>query len=193
MMARPLLREIGASDWPIPDGVIIDDLACHADVRGSLTEIFRESWHQGFRPLQWNITRTEARVLRGMHVHRIHTDYIVLIGGAMLLALHDVRPTSLSRGRSALLPLDGVAPKSVIIPPGVAHGFYFSEPSLHLQGVDAYWDGSDEFACRFDCPELQLRWPDPKPCLSAKDRAAGTYTDMVRMFLAGGSIPSRRT
>jgi hypothetical protein len=123
-------------------------------------------------------------VLRGVHVHRLHTDYLVVLAGAMLLALHDIRPSSPSHGRSVLLPLDGTAPKAVVIPPGVAHGFYFVESALHIYGVDEYWDGSDEIGCRFDSPEMNLPWPNLAPSLSERDALAGTYGDMVREFFA---------
>jgi dTDP-4-dehydrorhamnose 3,5-epimerase len=178
-----------ACDRIVPDGVVVRDLALHADERGSLTEIFRQSWHEAFRPLQWNASRSEARVLRGVHVHRLHTDYLVVLAGAMLLALHDIRPSSPTRGRSVLLPLDGKAPKAVVIPPGVAHGFYFAEPSMYLCGVDEYWDGSDEIGCRFDSPELDLRWPNLAPTLSARDNLAGSYAEMVRQFFEPGEAP----
>jgi len=180
-----------APDQSVPDGVVVRDLALRADEPGSLTEVFRQSWHDAFRPLQWNASRSEAHVLRGVHVHRLHTDYLVVLAGAMLLALHDIRPSSQSRGRSVLLPLEGNAPKAVVIPPGVAHGFYFTESAMHMYGVDEYWDGSDEIGCRFDSPELNLRWPNLAPSLSERDAFAGTYTEMVREFFAGTAIRAR--
>ncbi len=169
----------------VPDGVVVRDLVRHADQRGWLSEIFRQSWDGAFQPLQWNLSHTEAKVLRGVHVHRLHTDYLVVVAGSMVLGLHDIRPSSPSAGRSVLLFLAGNDPKAVVIPPGVAHGFYFVESALHLYGVDEYWDGSDEIGCRFDCPELDLRWPDPTPTLSPRDSRAGTYADMVSGFFAG--------
>jgi dTDP-4-dehydrorhamnose 3,5-epimerase len=174
---------IDAPDRGVPDGVVVRDLALHSDERGWLIEIFRKSWHDPFRPVQWNASSSEAHVLRGVHVHRLHTDYLVVLAGAMLLALHDIRPSSPSHGRSVLLPLDGNAPKAVVIPPGVAHGFYFVEPAVHIYGVDEYWEGSDEIGCRFDSPELNLRWPNLTPSLSKRDAIAGTYSEMVRAFL----------
>jgi dTDP-4-dehydrorhamnose 3,5-epimerase len=171
-----------ADDWIVPDGIAIRDLALRADERGSLTEIFRQSWSSAFQPVQWNASRSEARVLRGVHIHRRHTDYFVVLAGAMLLGLHDIRLTSPTRGRSVLLPLDGNAPRAVAIPPGVAHGFYFLEPCVHLCGVDQYWDGSDEIGCRFDSPELDLSWPNLAPILSTRDSQAGSYSEMARQF-----------
>jgi dTDP-4-dehydrorhamnose 3,5-epimerase len=95
----------------LPDGVVVRPLVSHADARGSLTEVFRQSWHDAFRPIQWNFSRSEAEVLRGVHVHRVHTDYLIVLTGSMLLALHDIRPASPTHGHSVLLPLDGFSPK----------------------------------------------------------------------------------
>ena len=178
-------------DPAVPDGVVVRPLVSHADARGSLTEIFRQSWQDAFHPIQWNFSRSEPGVLRGVHVHRVHTDYLIVLTGSMLLALHDIRPTSPTHHLSLLLPLDGLSPKAVMIPPGVAHGFYFPEMSTHVYGVDEYWDGSDEIGCRFDSPELKLGWPNLAPRLSGRDSLAGSYADMVREFFAGAAAPAK--
>ena len=37
--------------------------------------------------------------------------------------------------------------RAITIPHGVAHGFLFHEPSIHLYAVSRYWDTADELAC----------------------------------------------
>jgi dTDP-4-dehydrorhamnose 3,5-epimerase len=55
------------------------------DRRGSLTEIFRQEWVNSVVPVQWNYVQSEANVLRGVHVHVNHIDYLV-VGGYLLRA-----------------------------------------------------------------------------------------------------------
>ena len=59
-----------------------------------------------------------------------------------------------------------------MIPYGVAHGFYFHEPSLHVYAVSEYWNPDDELACNWADPELGARWPDRSARVSDRDRDA---------------------
>ena len=101
----PTARDVLSNRIPVPDGVKIQSLTTLEDSRGSLTEMFREEWGLGPRPLQWNVVRSEANVLRGVHAHRTHVDYLAMIMGEMVLCLHDLRPASptyrLSRAASS--------------------------------------------------------------------------------------------
>lgn len=66
-----------------------------------------------------------------------------------------------------------------VVPVGVAHGFYFPEPACHVYAVSEYFDERDEFGCRWNETALGLVWPSEDPILSERDRAAGSYADMV--------------
>ena len=71
-----------------------------------------------------------------------------------------------------IVELDGERPAALAIPHGVAHGFYFHEPSLHVYAVSAYWDPEDELGCHWADPDLEIPWPAPRPrCRSATTRA----------------------
>src|SRR6266550_587769 len=59
-------------------GVTLRSLQTHHDERGSLTELFRASWETGIDAVQWNHSVSKARVLRGVHVHVKHADYLIL-------------------------------------------------------------------------------------------------------------------
>ena len=65
----------------LPHDVEVIPLATHRDERGWLTEIYRQKWPVGVQPCQWNATFSDANVLRGVHVHYKHTDYLVLLRG----------------------------------------------------------------------------------------------------------------
>jgi dTDP-4-dehydrorhamnose 3,5-epimerase len=154
----------------LPPGVEIIPLTSHADSRGEFVEIFRNAFKSDFAPCQWNLVRSEANVLRGVHVHVKHSDYLVLASGSCLFFLFDCRPGSPLRFIPRSIEARGHAPFGLCIPPGVAHGFYFYEPSVHIYSVDRYWDTSDELGVKFDDPGLKFVWPSSSPVLSERDQ-----------------------
>jgi dTDP-4-dehydrorhamnose 3,5-epimerase len=156
-------------DLELPDGVSLFKLKMNPDSRGIFTEIYRESWFDPPRPLQWNVVSSSANVLRGVHVHIDHTDYLFLIQGRALFALRDLRKGSPTEGRVSLVEADEEKLQGLVIPPGVAHGFYFHTPSIHLYGVTEYWNPDDELGCHFADPQLQISWPNRSPILSERD------------------------
>lgn len=167
-------------------GVRIVSLTAHADDRGQFVEVFRDEWPLDLRPVQWNAVRSRAGVMRGVHVHGSHRDYLTVLAGTLVLGLHDLRPDSPSAGRSTMLTIEADAPTAVAIPPGVCHGFWFPVPSVHLYGVDRYWDVADELGCRYDDPALGLDWPlDRAPLLSERDLVAPDYATMRAAYLTG--------
>jgi dTDP-4-dehydrorhamnose 3,5-epimerase len=78
------------------------------------------------------------------------------------------------------------APVSVLIPPGVAHGFYFPIDSLHVYSMSTAWDPHDDDGCRWSDPGLGLTWSVEDPVLSERDASAGSLDDLVKMVRARG-------
>ena len=154
-------------------------LESQADAGGVCTQVFHREWHLGIHPVQWNAVQSEANVLRGVHVHVVHEDYFVLLKGRMRLGLRDLRPGSLTEGNTAVLDLKAEPLEAVCIPPGVAHGFYFTRRSLHLYSVSHYWTLADELGCHWSDPELRLDWRVREPLLSQRDASAGSLRELV--------------
>jgi|SRR5688572_19024504 dTDP-4-dehydrorhamnose 3,5-epimerase len=167
---------------PLPAGVSLVSLTTHADSRGDLTEIFRNEWHHSPLPAQWLITRSGANTLRGVHVHALNWDYLCVIEGETIVGLHDMRPEA-ADPRSTLIQLSGARIQMLVIPPGVAHGFYSPVGATHVIGASKYFDSADHRGCRWDSPELGLDWPCTAPMLSEKDRAVGSYAELRAAYL----------
>ncbi len=163
----------------LPSGVALRQLQPHADDRGAFTELFRSSWGLGVAPVQWNAVRSEANVLRGVHAHARHWDYLTVPIGRAEVGLHDLRDNSPTAGLAGLVELGGEAPVGLTIPPGVAHGFYFHETSLHVYAVSHEWDPEDELGCRWDDPALDIPWPCDDPLLSTRDASLGPLTALT--------------
>jgi dTDP-4-dehydrorhamnose 3,5-epimerase len=74
-------------------------------------------------------------------------------------------------------------PVALQIPPGVAHGFYSVDRTLHVGGSSHYWHPMDELGCRWDDPALGIDWPRLDPVLSVRDQNSGTMRELEAELL----------
>lgn len=163
----------------LPDGVEVFDLTANRDDRGVFTELYREEWGSAVRPIQWNAVRSNAGVLRGVHVHPRHADYLTMAAGQMTLGLCDLRPESPTHMSALTLEITAEEPRALSIPPGVAHGFYFDTDSIHVYAVSHYWDLADELGCRWDDPELGIPWTHTTAKISPRDAQLQSLAQLV--------------
>jgi dTDP-4-dehydrorhamnose 3,5-epimerase len=154
-------------------------LTTHPDDRGTFTELFRQEWGVGVEPIQWNIVRSEAGVLRGVHVHPRHTDYLIIVDGEATIGLRDLRRGSATEGKAATIQVDGEQMTGLSIPPGVAHGFLFHTKAMHVYSVSHYWDLADELGCHWADPALEIDWPLEPTLVSPRDAEAGSLSDLL--------------
>lgn len=168
----------------LPDGAALLPLKSHVDNRGDLTEVFRNEWHSSPLPAQWTLCRAKANALRGIHVRRHAWEYACAIGGEVLVGLHDLRPHQ-SAIRPAMFRLTTTKPHLLVIPSGIAYGFYSPHGSTLILGTSEGPDPQDHLSCRWDSPELGLNWPCVAPELSEEDRCAGSYAAARTALLAG--------
>jgi len=167
-------------------GVERRTLEPHTDERGTLREVWRGS-RQPFEVRQVLTTTSKAGALRGMHYHLRQADLCYVPVGRVFMALVDLRAEP--HVREELRLSDG---ESVLIPPGVAHGYVAEVDATVCYLLSAEVDGSDEFGFRFDDPAVGIGWPIAKPILSARDRDAGTFAaavEDVRARVAAGVRP----
>ena len=164
-------RRAGAQP-ALPSGVELIDLPTDRE----RTVLYDRSWGLGVEPVQWNAVRSRAGVLRGVHCHAQHADLLFMAEGRMRLGLADLRG---GRRDVHCLDLTASLPQLITIPPGVAHGFLFLEPSLHVYAVDRTWDTADELGCRWDDPALAMPWGQDPAALSARDAELGSLDALV--------------
>lgn len=164
---------------PYPLGVRLRRMDPRPDDRGTLTEVYRHEWDTEVDPLQWNLVDNEAEVLRGVHVHVRHHDYLMVVAGLATIALRDLRRHSPTFGRVSMVPMSGADRAALTIPPGVAHGFYFPVAGIHLYAVDAYWDPDDELGCHWLDPALEIDWPNRAARVSRRDEHAPGLAELL--------------
>jgi dTDP-4-dehydrorhamnose 3,5-epimerase len=165
-------------------GVTFSPLIINSDDRGCLAEIYRDEWHNGTKPCQWNMSKSKANVLRGVHVHYKHTDHMVVLVGRLSIGLYDLRPNSPTYKMATLLEVDSKLLSALRIPVGVMHGFYAHESTMYICGVDSYYEPQDELGCHWADPALGIPWPCQHPELSERDKKAASLGEVQAQFIA---------
>lgn len=161
----------------------------HHDGRGEFGEIWRAEWtyslaEPGVQPdmRQANLSRSDPRVLRGLHLHRRQADLWIIAEGHALVALVDVRPAVAGNGSPIVQTLDASAGDILYLPAGVAHGFYARDRIALVYLVTNAYDGTDELGFAWDDPEAAVPWPDPDPILSGRDASAPPLRQLVDLL-----------
>ena len=169
-------------------GVLRVQLRATEDERGAFRETFRRSWFPDvdWSELQQNHSSSRAGVLRGLHFHRQQLDYWYPASGRLRVGLADLRRDSPTFRASALLELDASAPSGLLIPQGVAHGFYALSDCVLLYIVNRDYSGADdEFGLAWDDAEFALEWGAAAPLLSARDVKNPRFAELC----AAGALP----
>lgn len=106
-------------------GVEVRKLQKHLDVRGWLCELYRTDESSGeVTPAMCYASLTRPGVTRGPHEHLDQTDWFCFFGPSnFLVVLWDRRPDSPTLHSRMRLVFGEDAPASVIVPPGVVHGY----------------------------------------------------------------------
>ena len=137
----------------------------HLDRRGGLVELYRRSWagiwHEE-KMRQCYISTTHQGVVKGWHVHPEQTDRFFAVRGAVMLVMADLRREHKSGYVSIVLD-SRRAHRTVLVPPGVAHGWVALEhadgEAWILNMCSHEYDGTGEF--RKPAMEAPCHWLPP--------------------------------
>lgn len=164
------------------DGTKLYPLKKFGDSRGYFYEAFRGSWFSDRqRWVQWNVSHSEGNVVRGLHFHKLQTDFWVVPAGKIQVALVDLRSTSPTYKIAKTIPLEESNPQGLFIPPGVVHGYKIINTATVMYLVDVEYTGQDEYGVRWNDPALNLPqdwYTGPEPTLSNRDAAAPFLKDL---------------
>lgn len=124
-------------------GVIINELEKYEDDRGYLMEIYRRDEVDSGVAMAY-LSVTLPGIVRGPHEHVYQTDYFVFPGaGDFMLYLWDRRKDSSTFGHSIEMIVGDSNPCTVIVPPGVVHGYkcVSSHPATSINFPDKLYKG----------------------------------------------------
>ncbi|MBO6564935.1 MAG: dTDP-4-dehydrorhamnose 3,5-epimerase [Pseudomonadales bacterium] len=152
------------------------------DDRGFLFESFRSSWLPGFDFVQDNHSRSSKGTLRGLHYQFENTQgkLVRVTRGEVFDVAVDIRQSSPTYGQWVGRTLSDVNKEIFWVPPGFAHGFLvLSDVADFVYRCTDYYAPGDEYAIRWDDPELAINWPEAAlpPTLSEKDQNAPLLAD----------------
>jgi dTDP-4-dehydrorhamnose 3,5-epimerase len=163
-------------------GVVHSRLNPIADERGAFMEVWRASTtdNAGVSFRQANLSRSMARVLRGMHFHERQVDLWILLHGRASVALVDLRQAIRGgEGIPSIERFEMTAGDAVLIPERVAHGFLAVEPIELLYLVSNEYDGTDEYGFAWSDPDIALDWIARDPIVSGRDARNPPFAEAV--------------
>jgi dTDP-4-dehydrorhamnose 3,5-epimerase len=166
------------------EGVVLIEPTVHGDERGFLLETFHDSemHNLGIEVdfVQDNQSRSDARVLRGIHMQRGQAKLVRCPRGRIFDVAVDLRPDSPTYKRWEGYELDDVDHRQLFIPADFGHGFcVLSETADVLYRLSSYYDPDLEGGIAWDDPEIAVRWPISDPILSERDRGAPSLADLA--------------
>jgi len=167
--------------------MIRDVIYCDAneimDERGSFIKIFSKNWN-GVAPLQLEesfVTRSKKGTTRGMHIQigpTANWKIISVIEGHIFDVLVDVRQNSGSYLSIAQKYISSGT--SIILPPGVAHGFQAIENVTMIYFSSKAYD--PEYDRGFNAKSLAVNWPMNFEIQSDRDKKFPDIADFVNEF-----------
>jgi dTDP-4-dehydrorhamnose 3,5-epimerase len=132
------------------------------DDRGYLFESFRSSWLPGIEFVQDNHSRSTKGALRGLHYQHEHPQgkLVRVVRGEVYDVAVDIRASSPTFGQWIGRILSEQNNELFWIPPGFAHGFLvLSDEADFVYKCTDYYTPGDEYAIRWDDPDLAIEWP----------------------------------
>ena len=145
------------------DAPAVIELEPHADDRGSLTELWKNSafyLEGGFTVEQVNITHSRLGVLRGLHYSRKpQGKLIVCVAGQIQDVAVDLRVGSPTFGLSTTANLNDTGGRAFWVPPGFGHGFLTLSPvSTVVYLLTSEHSPEDEDGVYALNPSLNVPW-----------------------------------
>ena len=113
---------------------------------GLTTELFRKDWGivDGDVTAMIYVTLRPGAV-SAWHMHKLKTDHVFVVAGAIRAVLYDDRAESVTHGKVDVVNLSPMRPMLVVIPPGIWHGFKVlgQEPGAFVNFFDREYDYDD--------------------------------------------------
>jgi dTDP-4-dehydrorhamnose 3,5-epimerase len=128
--------------------------------------------------VQVNHSRSNARVLRGLHSQPGQGKLVGVISGKVWDVAVDVRVGSPTRGQHFGLELSEDNGRMLWIPSGFAHGFYVlgDQPADVMYMVTETYNPKLESGILWNDPTLGVKWPlVGEPVISARDLQAAKF------------------
>ncbi len=159
-------------------GILLIEPNIFGDARGSFMEIWSAQRYAeaGIDApfVQDNVSRSKARVLRGLHLQHPHGQgkLVQVLAGAIFDVAVDLRVDSANFGRWYGTTLSAENARQLWVPAGFGHGFCVTgDEATFVYKCTDYYAPEAEFGVVWDDPEIAVDWPVTAPIVSEKDAA----------------------
>ncbi|MBJ95003.1 MAG: dTDP-4-dehydrorhamnose 3,5-epimerase [Rickettsiales bacterium] len=156
--------------------VLVFEPEVYKDDRGLFLEQWRRSRYRSagidYEFVQDNLSRSSRGTIRGLHYQEPNAQgkLVTVLRGAAFDVAVDIRVGSPTFKRWFEIELNEENRRQIWIPPGFAHGFCaLADPTDIFYKTTAVYSASDEYAIKFDDPDIGIRWPVSAPTLSDRD------------------------
>ncbi|BBY65354.1 dTDP-4-dehydrorhamnose 3,5-epimerase family protein [Mycolicibacterium helvum] len=130
-------------------------------------------------------SRSVQGTIRGMHGRSGpgEAKLVRCANGAVHDVIVDIRPDSPTFGHQLCIRLDDTDFLHLYVPQGFLHGFQAITPTADVcYRIDRAHDPSEDLAVAFDDTDLAIAWPLPPTTVSARDRSAGNWRQLVNQL-----------
>ncbi len=167
-------------------GSFVFSLPVHSDIRGSFENHFPmdllNALDEDFSIRQVNVSRNLLQgTLRGLHFQTspyAESKIVSCLVGEVFDVIVDLRPESGHFGTWESVHLTPSV-NSILVPPGVAHGFQTLTDNSVLQYLHSgRYSKSHSAGIRYDDPALQISWPLEISLVSSEDLRLPRFIDM---------------
>lgn len=145
-------KVVSTFNGPTIEGVKFRKLNPIVDGRGDLIELWSEPWEGFEAPKHVYQSATDYGVVKGWHLHAVHSDQMTVTRGKVQITAVDIREDSKTFGQVNVFILGTANPGLLRIEPGILHGWKaLSRPEIRVVNVQTHvYDPADEFKFEWD-------------------------------------------
>ena len=149
----------GSTDVPSIEGVIAHPVKANVDDRQVLMVYLKASDPFFDTFAQSYVSITAKGVVKAWHYHLNQTDVWFVPHGKIKVGLFDARRDSPTAGVANAIIMGGGNNISLVIPPGVYHGYLsLTDPSVLINTTNRPYDPADEYRAAWDDSRFGFAW-----------------------------------
>ena len=155
------------------------------DNRGYFKELIRENVIKKKFPFLV-MSFSKKNVIRGLHIQTTNSQgkFISVLKGKIFDVAIDLRKNSKTFGKVYKCLLSEKNNTSIFIPPGFAHGFQALEKENYIvYSCTKYRDKISETTINFNEKKFNIKWPNKKFVISAKDKKGISLLEFRKKYL----------
>ena len=154
----------------------------YKDNRGYLRELISEK-EIGTKFKFAIVSKSKKNVIRGLHFqnNKPQGKYISVLKGKILDVVVDLRKKSKTFGKTFSIILSEKNCTGLYIPAGFAHGFQaLDKENIVCYSCTEYRSVGNEYAMKYNDPQLKIKWLNTKPIMTKKDKNAKTLDELIQ-------------